>query len=79
MIAQLLPMFALWQGAMGVWSFIDWACFIIALAGVAAIVMVALRYFGYNPPPELIRVFWIVVFVVACIAAILFIAHMVNG
>jgi hypothetical protein len=70
---------AIWQGGMHSWGFIDWACFIVLAAAVVAIVITALNYFGVQVPPVFVRVFWIVVVAAVCIAAILFLAHLVAG
>lgn len=72
------PLLALWHGPMSSWSFIDWACFIVAVGAVIAIAVVALRYFGIDIPPELVRIFWILVICVAAIGAIIFIANMIG-
>jgi hypothetical protein len=56
------------QGLAGL-SFIQWVMLIIAVAGVIAILYIALRQLGITIPPWLIQVFWVVVVVVVCMGA----------
>jgi len=69
-------MFSLLAQAVGGYSLIQLAIFIIVVAGVVAIVVVILKQLGVTIPPWLIAILWIVLAVIVGIFAIKVIASM---
>ncbi len=57
-------------GDISTWGIGEFAIAIIVIAAIAAVVYVALDYFGKWPPPWVVRIFWILVVAFVCIAAI---------
>lgn len=57
-------------GDMSTWGIGEFAIAVVLIAAIVAIVCVALDYFQKQPPPWVVRVFWILVVAFVCIAAI---------
>ncbi len=72
----MLPLIA--QGLAG-WGVVHWALAIIVTIGVIAIVIVFIKQTGVAIPPFIISVLWIVLAVIICCSAILFIAKMFGA
>lgn len=60
-------------------SLVQLALLVILLAGLVAIVVIALRAMGVNPPPWAVQMFWVCVIVLCACLAILLIAYLVVG
>lgn len=56
-------------GGGGIGELLVW---IIILAGIVAIVYIALRQFGITIPPFVVQIFWVVICVVLAVIAIRF-------
>lgn len=52
---------------------------VIGIAGIVAIVLIALKQFEITPPAWFIQVLWVLVVVFVCIAAVLLIRSMMAG
>ena len=55
-------------------SIVGWAIFIVIVAAIAALVMIALRKFGVVVPDFVVQAFWVVVVAFVVIGAILILA-----
>lgn len=55
---------------------VDWAIWVVIIAAIVGIVIVAMRVFGVQPPPWAVQIFWIVVAACVAILAIRFVANL---
>lgn len=68
-------MFLTAQVVGGGFSIVQWAIFIVLIAAVFALVMVALRKFGVVIPDFAVQCFWIVIVAFVVIGAIILLAR----
>jgi uncharacterized protein (DUF983 family) len=58
------------------YSLTQLAVAVIILAGICAVVWIAMRAMGVSPPPWIVQVLWVVVVVVVCVCAVKFLSSM---
>ena len=68
------PLLALWDGPIRTWGFSDILIFCVLVAAGVAIAYAAMQYFGVEPPPVIVKIFWICVVAFVAVFAIIFLA-----
>lgn len=71
-------MSAFFLAQVAAWGLVQWAIAIIVMMGVAAIVAVVLRQMGWQVPPFVVTILWIVFAIFVGIIAIKFLVQIAG-